>query len=201
MRFDLGKLVLHIVGVHGADLLAGRSSQNLDDLNQLVDARLSLEKRLAEHELSHDTSSGPDICTDISKTCVFYFILFGARERGHTNLGGIVGGTEYQLRSAVVAGADVGDVGLVGDQNLSAAKVAELENAGAGVQEEVLGLDVTVADAFGMDVGERAEQLVCVQLHLEEWHGSLELVEVTRSTVNGLWDVFKHQVKVDLVLL
>lgn len=136
---------------------------------------------------------------------LFYFILLlfgvGERGKGHTDLGGIVGGTEYQLRGAVVAGADVGDVGLVGDEDLSTAKVAELENAGAGVKEEVLGFDVTVADALGMDVGERAEQLVCVQLHLEEWHGSLELVEVPRSTVDGLWDVFKHQVEVDLVLL
>lgn len=76
MRLDLGELVLHVVGVHGADLLAGGSSQNLDDLDQLVDAGLSLEKRLAEHELSHDTSGGPDVCTKISETCVYKIFFF-----------------------------------------------------------------------------------------------------------------------------
>lgn len=120
---------------------------------------------------------------------------------GHTDLGGVVGSTENQLRSAVVTRADVGNVGLVGDEDLSAAKVAELEDAGARVKKEILGLDITVTDALGVNVGERAEQLVCVQLHLEEWHGGLELIEVPRSTVDGLWDVFQYQVQVDLVLL
>lgn len=31
MRFDLGELVLHIIGVHGADLLPSRGAQDLDD--------------------------------------------------------------------------------------------------------------------------------------------------------------------------
>lgn len=54
--------MLHVVGIHGADLVASRSSQNLDDLDQLVDTRLTGEQRLTEHKLSHDTASGPDIC-------------------------------------------------------------------------------------------------------------------------------------------
>jgi hypothetical protein len=61
VRLDLGELVFHVVGVHGADLIASRSSQDLDDLNQLVDTRLTREQRLTEHELSHDTASRPDI--------------------------------------------------------------------------------------------------------------------------------------------
>ena len=58
---DLGELVFHVVGVHGANLIASGSSQDLDDLNQLVDTRLTGEQRLAKHELSHDAASGPDI--------------------------------------------------------------------------------------------------------------------------------------------
>jgi len=61
VRLDLGELVFHVVGVHGADLVASRSSQNLDDLDQLVNTRLTGEQRLTEHKLSHDTASGPDI--------------------------------------------------------------------------------------------------------------------------------------------
>ena len=44
------------------------------------------------------------------------------------------------------------------------AEVAELENAGLWVEEEVLGLDVSVTDSIGMDVGQRPEQLVHVHL-------------------------------------
>lgn len=61
VRLDLRELVFHVVGVHGANLVASRSSQDLDDLDQLVNTRLTREQGLAEHELSHDTTSRPDI--------------------------------------------------------------------------------------------------------------------------------------------
>lgn len=62
MRLDLRELVLHVVGVHGADLVASRGAQNLDDLHQLVDTRLAGEEWLTKHELSHDAASRPHIC-------------------------------------------------------------------------------------------------------------------------------------------
>jgi len=38
VRLDLGKLVFHVVGVHGPDLLPGRCSQNFNNLHQLVNS-------------------------------------------------------------------------------------------------------------------------------------------------------------------
>ena len=38
MRFDLRELVLHIIGVHGADLFPGGCAQDLDDFHELVNA-------------------------------------------------------------------------------------------------------------------------------------------------------------------
>lgn len=61
MRFDLRELVLHVVGVHGSDLLASWGSKNLDDLNELVNARFTREERLSEHQFRHNATSGPDI--------------------------------------------------------------------------------------------------------------------------------------------
>jgi hypothetical protein len=52
-----------------------------------------------------------------------------------------------------------------------------------------------------MDVGERAEQLVDVQLDFENGHDSLHLVEVAWGTVNGLRDEFEHEIEIDFVLL
>ena len=67
---DLGELVLHVVWVHGANLLAGWGPQHLDDLNKLINARLSGEQRLTKHQLSHDAASGPDICREnVSERC------------------------------------------------------------------------------------------------------------------------------------
>lgn len=49
MRLDLGELVLHVVRVHGTDLLAGGGTEHFDDFNELVDARLSREQGLPKH--------------------------------------------------------------------------------------------------------------------------------------------------------
>lgn len=57
MRLDLGELVLHVVRIHGADLVASGRAENLDDFYELINARLAREQRLAEHEFCHDTAS------------------------------------------------------------------------------------------------------------------------------------------------
>ena len=57
VRLDLRELVLHVVRVHRLDLLPRRGAEHLDNLDELVDATLAWEQRLAEHELRHDTSS------------------------------------------------------------------------------------------------------------------------------------------------
>jgi hypothetical protein len=44
------------VGVHGLDLIPRRSTQDLDDLYQLVDTRLSREEGLTEHQFGHYTT-------------------------------------------------------------------------------------------------------------------------------------------------
>ena len=56
MRLDLWELVLHVVRVHRLDLLARGRAEHLDDLHELVDAALTGEERLAEHELGHDAA-------------------------------------------------------------------------------------------------------------------------------------------------
>jgi len=54
VRFDLGELMLHIIRIHGLDLLPRRCSQNLDNLHQLVDATLTREQWLTQHQLCHN---------------------------------------------------------------------------------------------------------------------------------------------------
>lgn len=61
MRLDLRELVFHVVGVHGANLIPCGRTENLDDLDKLVDTRLAGEQRLSEHELCHYTTGRPHI--------------------------------------------------------------------------------------------------------------------------------------------
>jgi hypothetical protein len=122
-------------------------------------------------------------------------------KRKRTNLGSVVGGTKDQFRSSVVSGADIGDVGLIFYQYLGTTKVTELQNAGARIQQQVLGLDIAVADSLRVNVGQGTEELVDVELYFEYWHGRLYLVEISRSAVDCLGHIFLHQVQVDFVLL
>lgn len=66
----------------------------------------------------------------------------------HTNLRCVVGGTEDQLWCPVIARTDVGDVGLILDENFGGSEIAELQNTGIGIQEQILGFDVAMADAL-----------------------------------------------------
>ena len=69
------------------------------------------------------------------------------------------------------------------------------------VQEQILGLDVPMTDALRVDIGERAEELVYVELDFEDRHNGLHLVEVARCTVHSLRDELEHKIEVHLVLL
>jgi hypothetical protein len=52
-----------------------------------------------------------------------------------------------------------------------------------------------------VNVGERAEQLVNVQLDLENGHGCLHLIKVARCAVDGFGNEFEHEIEVNLVFL
>lgn len=101
VRLDLRELVLHVIGVHCLDLLAGRSSEHFDNLDKLIDAALAREQGLTEHKLRHDTSRRPDV-----------------------NIGRVVGSAKDKFRRSVVSGADIADVGFACDKYLGGTKVA-----------------------------------------------------------------------------
>jgi hypothetical protein len=64
-----------------------------------------------------------------------------------------------------------------------------------------LRLDVSVANTKGMDVGERPEDLIHVQLDIEHGHRLLKLCVIARGAIDRLWDEFEQQIQKDLVLL
>ena len=117
---------------------------HLDDFDKLVHAGLAREERHPEEQLGEHAAHRPDV--DAAR---------------------VVGGTKYQLGGPVVARANVGHVRLTLHQNFGAAKVAELEEVRLGVDEQILRLDVAMAHAEGMNVGQRAAELVSVQLHAQ----------------------------------
>lgn len=58
-----------------------------------------------------------------------------------------------------------------------------------------------MTDALRVDVGERAEQLVNVQLDFENGHDGLHLVEVTGGAVDCLGDELEDEIQVHLIFL
>jgi hypothetical protein len=53
VRLNLREFVLHVIRVHGTDLVARGCAENFDDLDKLIDTRFAGEQRLPEHELGH----------------------------------------------------------------------------------------------------------------------------------------------------
>jgi len=118
-----------------------------------------------------------------------------------TNLGRVVGGAKDEFRGTVVPGTDVRDVRLVLHEDLGAAEITELQDTGGRVKEQVLRLDVPVANALGVDVRQRAEELVDIKLNFENGHNSFHLVKISGSSVDSLGDIFENEVEVDFVFL
>lgn len=68
MSFDLREFEFCVVRVHGLDLILSGSSQNLDDLDQLVHSRFSWEYGLTHQEFSYNTTDRPNV-DNISVFC------------------------------------------------------------------------------------------------------------------------------------
>lgn len=75
---------------------------------------------------------------------------------------------------------------------LGAAEVAQLEDARLGVEQQVLRLDVPVADAQRVDVGQAAEQLVHVQLDEADGDRLLGPAVVAGHLVDRLGNILQH---------
>lgn len=89
----------------------------------------------------------------MSETCATRLVL----PRELTDLGRVIGSTEDQFRCTVIPRADIGHIGLVLHQDLCAAKVAQLEDTGSRVKQEVLRLDVAMADSLRVDICQSPE--------------------------------------------
>lgn len=74
-----------------------------------------------------------------------------------TNFGSIVGSAKNELWRSVVPGANIRHIRFVLDQNFGAAEIAQLQHTSRRVQQEILGLDIPVADALRVDISKRAE--------------------------------------------
>lgn len=60
-RPDLRESVFFVVWVHSLNLLFGRSSQDLNNLNQLIHTTFSGEYRLSKHQLCNHTPYRPNV--------------------------------------------------------------------------------------------------------------------------------------------
>lgn len=141
---NTGKDEFAVLRVHLLNLFQSGGAQNLDDLHQLINAGVAREEWTAQQEFTDDTASRP-----------------------HVNADSVLGGTKDQFWCSVVAGTDVGDVGFARHENLSTAEVADLEDARLRIDQQVLWLNIAVANVPVVDVGQSANQLEAVQFYVE----------------------------------
>ena len=65
-----------------------------------------------------------------------------------TNLGGVVRRTKDQLWRTIVPRANIRHVRLILNQDFGTPKITELENTSAWIEQEILRLDIAVADTL-----------------------------------------------------
>ena len=141
---DFGELVVVevVVRVHVNDLGLGGRSHHLDDLDQVVDAALADEQGQPVDHLQDHAPSRPDV--------------------DHR---GVLVGAEDQLRRSVAPRADVGQVRLTLPDDLGRPEIAQ--DGIPAFEEDVVWLDVSMADALRVDVQEPPKDLVGDELEVE----------------------------------
>lgn len=67
------------------------------------------------------------------------------------------------------------------------------------VTENILWLDVSVANTLGVNIGYGPHELVRVKLDNKVWHLLLHFVELLHYSISGVGDVIHHDVEVNFV--
>ena len=173
-RSNLWESVFFVIRIHGLYLFLRWSSQNFNDLHELVDTAFTWENWLTEHEFSNDTADGPNI-----------------------NIGSIIRITEDKLRSPVISRTYVGNIWLSKDELLCTTEVTQLEHVGLHITENVLRLDISVTNTFGVNICNRSHQLVGVQLHNQVWYLLLHFEVLFHYSIGSVGNKVHDNVKID----
>ena len=96
----MGKFEVRVVGVHGVDLFTRRRADYLDNFNELVNVGLAGKNWSAKQHFSEN-----------------------ATKRPYINRRRIISRSKYQLGRAIIAAADVGNIGLALDKLLGAERM------------------------------------------------------------------------------
>ena len=118
-----------------------------------------------------------------------------------TDIRRVVGCTKDQLRRPVIPRADITNIGLPSHQNFCWAKIAKLQDPCCWIQQQILGLDVTMANANWVDVREGPQELIHIKFDLQHWHRLLEFGIMAACTIDGLRYIFEHEVKINFIFL
>ena len=137
-KFVVIKIVFRI---HLCHLSLCWGSEHFDDLNEVIKATLTYEKRASIQHFEQDASKRPDI--------------------DHCS---VVISSEYQLRSSVASRANVGQIGFIG-QDLSRSKITNDQSSIP--HKQVMRLDVPMANAERMYIKQSSKSLISIQLHLK----------------------------------
>ena len=70
---------------------------------------------------------------------------------------------------------------------------------GTGVAQNVLWLDVSMADALCMDVGNRPHELIRVEFDYQIWNHLLHLEVLLHYSIGGIRNVVHHHIEVNLI--
>ena len=141
-----------VLRVHLDDLSLCGSPHHLNNLNKVVDAAFPDKERHSIEHLEEHAAQGPDI-----------------------DHGGIVGGSKDELGGTVASRTNVGQVRLIG-QYFGRSKITDHQPT--VLDQQVMRLDVPVANPQRMNVKQTSECLVSEQFDLKSRHRLLRSLNV-----------------------
>ena len=175
---DLRETILLVFRIHCLDLFAGRCSQDFDDLDELVHSTFPWEDWLSKHEFSDDAAYRP-----------------------HINSGSVIRVSKNQLWCSVIPRANIRYIWLTLHELLSTSEITELKDVRLGIAKDVLGLDISMANTFGVNVGNGPHELIGIELNNERWDHLLHFEVLLHYSVGRVRDVVHDHIQVNFVWL
>ena len=169
--FDIRKIDFNGIA-HIFNFLIGRSSNHIHDLQKLVFGIFTLKQRHSHVHFCNDASYRPDV----DFTAIFLL-------------------SQNQLWSSVVSRANVGHWNFSFFQNFGTSKITHDQLVIFDINQNILGLDVSVTYSFVVHVCQSSQHLVAIYFSQSIWKIIIFFIVKSQNFVECVGHVVHDQIK------
>ena len=173
---NLWESIFFVVWVHCLNLFFRWCTEDFDDLNKLIDTTLTREDGLTKHKFSNDTANRPNIYR-----------------------GSVIWVTKNKFWGPVVSRADVWYIWFSLYQLLGTTEITKLKHMGLHIAKNILWFNISMADSFSVDIGNRSHQLVWIQFYDQVWHHLFHFKVLLHYSVGRIRNIVHNDIQIHLI--